>query len=223
VLLKPQGVATFEFPHLLRLMVENQFDTIYHEHFSYLSLTAVKNIFSENGMMIFDVQELPTHGGSLRVFAQRTDTGTRPVHDRVRLLLEREDAIGMRTSAYYAGFQARAEKVKDDFVSFLIETKRAGKKVAAYGAAAKGNTLMNFAGIRSDLIPYVVDKNPAKQGKFMPGSRIPIMAPAVLERDRPDYLVVLPWNIAAEVRDQNSRLIDLGTKFVTAVPKLEIA
>jgi SAM-dependent methyltransferase len=223
VLLKPQGVATFEFPHLLRLMVENQFDTIYHEHFSYLSLTAVKNIFSENGMMIFDVQELPTHGGSLRVFAQRTDTGTRPVHDRVRLLLEREDAIGMRTSAYYAGFQARAEKVKDDFVSFLIETKRAGKKVAAYGAAAKGNTLMNFAGIRSDLIPYVVDKNPAKQGKFMPGSRIPIMAPAVLERDRPDYLVVLPWNIAAEVRDQNSRLIDLGTQFVTAVPKLEIA
>jgi SAM-dependent methyltransferase len=223
VLLKPRGVATFEFPHLLRLMVENQFDTIYHEHFSYLSLTAVKNIFAENGMMIFDVQELTTHGGSLRVFAQRTDTGTQPVRDRVRLLLEREDAIGMRTSAYYAGFQARAEKVKDDFVSFLIEAKRAGKKVAAYGAAAKGNTLMNFAGIRPDLIPYVVDKNPAKQGKFMPGSRIPIMAPAVLERDRPDYLVVLPWNIAAEVRDQNSRLIDLGTQFVTAVPKLEIA
>jgi len=223
VLLKPRGVATFEFPHLLRLMVENQFDTIYHEHFSYLSLTAVKNIFAENGLTIFDVQELPTHGGSLRVFAQRTDAGTQSASDRVGALLEREDALGMRTTAYYAGFQARAERVKDDFVSFLIEAKRAGKKVAAYGAAAKGNTLMNFAGIRPDLISFVVDKNPAKQGKFMPGSRIPIMAPAVLERDRPDYLVILPWNIAAEVREQNSRLIDLGTKFVTAVPKLEIA
>lgn len=223
VLLKPRGVATFEFPHLLRLMVENQFDTIYHEHFSYLSLTAVRNIFAENGLTIFDVQELSTHGGSLRVFAQRTDAGTQSVNDRVGTLLEREDALGMRTTAYYAGFQARAEKVKDDFVSFLIEAKRAGKKVAAYGAAAKGNTLMNFAGIRPDLISFVVDKNPAKQGKFMPGSRIPILAPTALESDRPDYLVILPWNIAAEVREQNSRLIDLGTKFVTAVPGLEIA
>jgi hypothetical protein len=129
----------------------------------------------------------------------------------------------MSTTAYYAGFQARAEKVKDDFVSFLIEAKRAGKKVAAYGAAAKGNTLMNFAGIRPDLISFVVDKNPAKQGKFMPGSRIPILAPTALESDRPDYLVILPWNIAAEVREQNSRLLDLGTKFVTAVPGLEVA
>jgi hypothetical protein len=223
VLLKAQGVATFEFPHLLRLMVENQFDTIYHEHFSYLSLTAVKNIFAGNGLTIFDVQELSTHGGSLRVFAQRTDAGTQSVSDRVGALLERECALGMSTTAYYAGFQARAEKVKDDFVSFLIEAKRAGKKVAAYGAAAKGNTLMNFAGIRPDLISFVVDKNPAKQGKFMPGSRIPILAPTALESDRPDYLVILPWNIAAEVREQNSRLLDLGTKFVTAVPGLEVA
>lgn len=223
VLLKPQGVATFEFPHLLRLMVENQFDTIYHEHFSYLSLTAVRNIFAANGLGIFDVQELPTHGGSLRVFAQRTDTGTQPLSDRVGALLEKEDTTGMRTAAYYAGFQARAEKVKDDFVSFLIEAKRTGKKVAAYGAAAKGNTLLNFSGIRPDLIPFVVDKNPAKQGKFMPGSRIPILPPMALESNRPDYLVILPWNIAAEVREQNSRLSGLGTKFVTAVPKLEIA
>lgn len=222
ILLKPQGVATFEFPHLLRLMAENQFDTIYHEHFSYLSLTAVKNIFSENGLTIFDVQELSTHGGSLRVFAQRADTGAQSVSDRVGTLLKREDALGMRTTAYYAGFQARAEKVKNDFVSFLLEAKRAGKKVAAYGAAAKGNTLMSFAGIRSDLISFVVDKNPAKQGKFMPGSRIPILAPTVLESDRPDYLVILPWNIAAEVREQNFNLIDLGTKFVTAVPRLEV-
>ncbi len=221
-LLKPQGVATFEFPHLLRLMVENQFDTVYHEHFSYLSLTAVGNIFAENGLMMFDVQELPTHGGSLRVFAQRTDTGTQPLSDSVRLMQAREDATGIRTAAYYTGLQARAAKVKDDFVSFLIEAKRAGKKVAGYGAAAKGNTLLNFAGIRPDLIPFVVDKNPAKQGKFMPGSRIPILPPANLELRRPDYLVILPWNIAAEVREQNSRLFDLGTKFVTAVPKLEI-
>ena len=223
ILLKPQGVVTFEFPHLMRLMAENQFDTIYHEHFSYLSLTAVKNIFTKNGLSIFDVQELSTHGGSLRVFAQRTDTGIQPVNDRVGTLLEREDVLGMRTTAYYAGFQARAEKIKDEFISFLIEAKRAGKKVAAYGAAAKGNTLMNFAGIRQDLISLVVDKNPAKQRKFMPGSRIPILAPSALELTPPDYLVILPWNIAAEVREQNSWLIDLGTKFVTAVPVLEIA
>lgn len=222
-LLKPQGVATFEFPHLLRLMLENQFDTIYHEHFSYLSLAAVKNIFGANGLTIFDVQELSTHGGSLRVFAQRTDAGEQSVSDRVGILLDEEDAVGMRTTEFYAGFQARAENAKDEFVSFLIEAKRAGKRVAAYGAAAKGNTLMNFAGIRSDLISFVVDKNPAKQGKFMPGSRIPILAPTALESNRPDYLVILPWNIAAEVREQNSKLIDLGTEFVTVVPELKIA
>jgi hypothetical protein len=208
---------------LERKMVETQFDTIYHEHFSYLSLTAEKNIFAENGLMIFDVQELSTHGGSLRLFAQRLDKSTRSVNDRVGALLEREKVLGMCATDYYSGFQARAEKVKDDFVSFLIEAKRAGQKVAAYGAAAKGNTLMNFAGIRPDLISFVVDKNPAKQGKFMPGSRIPILPPSALESDRPDYLVILPWNIAAEVRKQNSKLMALGTKFVTAVPILEIA
>lgn len=223
LLLKPQGVATFEFPHLMRLMAENQFDTIYHEHFSYLSLTAIRNIFEENGLTIFDVQEIPTHGGSLRVFAQRTDAGNEAVTGRVRSLLDEEYAKGICNATYYAGFQARAEAIKDNFVRFLIEAKRAGKKVAAYGAAAKGNTLMNFAGIRPDLISYVVDKNPAKQGKFMPGSRIPILAPAVLESHRPDYLVLLPWNIAAEVREQISNVIGLGTKVVTAVPKLEIS
>lgn len=222
LLLKPQGVATFEFPQLLRLIAENQFDTIYHEHFSYLSLTAVQRIFATNGLTVFDVEEHPTHGGSLRVFAQRTDTGKQPVADRVAVLLRREEAAGMRSSAFYAGFQAHAEKVKDDFVNFLIDAKRFGKTVAAYGAAAKGNTLMNFAGIRQDLIRYVVDKNPAKQGKFMPGSRIPIVTPAVLIDQRPDYLVILPWNIADEVKQQNARLAELGTKFVTAVPQLEV-
>lgn len=223
VLLKPTGVATFEFPHLMQLMALNQFDTIYHEHFSYLSLTAVQRIFAANGLTVFDVEEHPTHGGSLRVFAQRTDTGKQPVSDHVAKMLRTEDAIGIQTEKYYLAFQARAEKVKDDFVNFLADAKRRGKTVAAYGAAAKGNTLMNFAEIGADLIQYVVDKNPAKQGKFMPGTRIPIVSPEALHSQRPDYLVILPWNIADEVTQQNAALAKLGTQFVTAVPKLEIA
>ena len=223
VLLKPNGVATFEFPHLMQLMALNQFDTIYHEHFSYLSLIAVQRIFAANGLTVFDVEEHPTHGGSLRVFAQRTDTGKQPISDRVAKMLRAEDAIGIQTEKYYLAFQVRAEKVKDDFVNFLADAKRQGKTVAAYGAAAKGNTLMNFAELGSDLIQYVVDKNPAKQGKFMPGSRIPIVSPEALRSPRPDYLVILPWNIAEEVMQQNAVLAELGTQFVKAVPKLEIA
>ena len=223
VLLKSTGVATFEFPHLMQLMALNQFDTIYHEHFSYLSLTAVQRIFAANGLTVFDVEEHPTHGGSLRVFAQRTDTCKQPINDRVTKMLRTEDAIGIQTEKYYLAFQARAEKVKDDFINFLAEAKRQGKTVAAYGAAAKGNTLMNFAELGSDLIQYVVDKNPAKQGKFMPGSRIPIVSPEALRSPRPDYLVILPWNIAEEVMQQNAVLAELGTQFVKAVPKLEIA
>ena len=223
VLLKSTGVATFEFPHLMQLMALNQFDTIYHEHFSYLSLTAVQRIFAANGLTVFDVEEHPTHGGSLRVFAQRTATGKQPINDRVAKMLRTEDAIGIQTEKYYLAFQARAEKVKDDFINFLAEAKRHGKTVAAYGAAAKGNTLMNFAELGSDLIQYVVDKNPAKQGKFMPGSRIPIVSPEALQSQRPDYLVILPWNIAEEVMQQNTVLAELGTQFVKAVPKLEIA
>jgi len=215
-------VATFEFPHLMQLMALNQFDTIYHEHFSYLSLTAVQRIFAANGLTIFDVEEHPTHGGSLRVFAQRADTGKQPISDRVEKMLRAEDAIGIQTEKYYLAFQARAEKVKDDFVNFLADAKRQGKTVAAYGAAAKGNTLMNFAEIGSDLIQYVVDKNPAKQGKFMPGSHIPIVSPEALRSQRPDYLVILPWNIVAEVKQQNAQLGELGTRFVTAVPHLEV-
>ena len=222
-LLKPTGVATFEFPHLMQLMALNQFDTIYHEHFSYLSLIAVQRIFAANGLTVFDVEEHPTHGGSLRVFAQRTDTGKQPISDRVAKMLRAEEAIGIQTEKYYLAFQVRAEKVKDDFVNFLADAKRQGKIVAAYGAAAKGNTLMNFAELGSDLIQYVVDKNPAKQGKFMPGSRIPIVSPEALHSQRPDYLVILPWNIANEVTQQNAALAKFGTQFVTAVPKLEIA
>ncbi len=221
-LLKPKGIATFEFPHLLKLIKLNQFDTIYHEHFSYLSLTAVQHIFVANGINVFDVQELPTHGGSLRVFAQRTDTGTQLVSDKVGKLLKQEEDAGMRTSKYYTGFQDLAEKVKDDILSFLIEAKCQGKTVAAYGAAAKGNTLINFAGIRPDLIQYVVDKNPAKQGKFMPGSRIPIVAENKLRQDSPDYIVILPWNLRDEIMHQLSYISEYGGRFVTAVPVLQV-
>ncbi len=222
-LLRPQGVATFEFPHLLRLLEGVQFDTIYHEHFSYLGVLAVDCIMRAAGLVPFRVQELPTHGGSLRVFAQRADTGSRPADGSVERMLGRERDAGLGSAARYAGFQAEAERVRDDLLSFLIESKRAGRTVAAYGAAAKGNTLLNFAGVRPDLVRYVVDLNPAKQGKFMPGSRIPIVGPDELGRRRPDDLLVLPWNLLGEVRAQNEWLARLGTRFVVAVPRLATA
>lgn len=221
-LLKPHGVSTFEFPHLMKLVAENQFDTIYHEHYSYLSLTTVARIFTANGLQVFDVQELPTHGGSLRVFAQRADTGPHALTGLVNELLDAEAKAGVKTIAYYEGFQARAEKVKDDFTAFLIDAKRKGLKVGAYGAAAKGNTLINFAGIRPDLIPYVADRATAKQGKYMPGSRIPIVDEAHLEADRPDLIVILPWNIREEITTQLAHVRNRGARFVTAVPGLNI-
>ncbi len=219
-LLKPDGVATFEFPHLLRLLRENQFDTVYHEHYSYLSLTTVQRIFASQGLAVFDVEELPTHGGSLRVFAQRSDTGRRAVGDAVARVLRDEAAAGLATAAGYDGFQARIDKVKDDFMAFLIEARRAGRRVAAYGAAAKGNTLMNYAGVRPDLIAFVVDRNPAKQGKYMPGSRIPIVAEDRLREARPDDIVILPWNLRDEVMQQLDYVRAWGGRFVTAVPEL---
>jgi SAM-dependent methyltransferase len=220
VLLKPDGVATFEFPHLLRLALENQFDTIYHEHFSYLSLTAVEVIFRANGLEVFDVQELGTHGGSLRAFAQRADSGRRPRAEAVSRLLALERDHGVASAGFYEGFQAKTDKVKDDFLRFLLDAKAAGKSVAAYGAAAKGNTLMNYAGVRPDLIEFVVDRNPAKQGKFMPGSRIPIVAEEALSRRKPDYVVILPWNLRQEVIEQLHYIRQWGGRFVTAVPEL---
>ena len=221
-LLKPQGIATFEFPHLMRLINENQFDTIYHEHFSYLSLTAMDRIFSANGLNVFDVEEHPTHGGSLRVFAQRSDNGQQPRSARVDNLLQREALAGMLSADYYSGFQARTGQVKNDFLAFLLEAKRQGKTVAAYGAAAKGNTLMNYAGIRPDLIQFVVDRNPAKQGKYMPGSRIPIVDEARLQQEKPDYVVILPWNLRTEVMQQLDYISAWSGHFVTAVPELRI-
>lgn len=221
-LLKPTGVATFEFPHLMKLMSECQFDTIYHEHYSYLSLIAVERIFRENGLAVFDVEELSTHGGSLRVFAQKAG-GSHPLSPRVAEMLSRERSTGMDKEEFYAGFQSRVEKVKDDVVAFLIAAKAQGKKVGAYGAAAKGNTLLNFAGVRPDLLPYVVDRAASKQGKFMPGSRIPIVDEAHLKADKPDIIWILPWNIADEVRTQLDYAKVWGASFVTAVPELNIA
>jgi SAM-dependent methyltransferase len=223
VLLKPKGVATFEFPHLLQLLAENQFDTIYHEHFSYLSLTAVSSIFSHNGLTVFDVEELTTHGGSLRVFAQRSDFVTQTVAHRVAEMMAREKAAGMTTPDYYAGFQSRADQIKNAFLAFLIEAKNAGKKVVAYGAAAKGNTLLNYAGVRPDLLPWVIDLNPAKQGKYLPGSRIPIIDETRLREERPDYVLILPWNLLGEVMEQLEYIREWGGQFVTAVPALRIA
>lgn len=221
-LLKAPGVATFEFPHLMRLVDENQFDTVYHEHFSYLSLIAVERIFAANGLSVFDVEELSTHGGSLRVFAQRMDGGSRPVTPTVDALLGRERCAGMDGSAYYAGFQCKTERVKDEFLRFLLDAKREGRRVAAYGAAAKGNTLMNYAGIRPDLLPFVVDRNPSKQSKFLPGSRIPIVGEERLRAECPDYVVILPWNIKEEVTEQLEYIRRWGGRFVIAVPSLEV-
>jgi hypothetical protein len=223
LLMKPGGVAVFEFPHLLRLITENQFDTIYHEHYSYLSLTAVNRIFNANGLTIFDVHEQSTHGGSLRVFAQRRDAGDRERSAAVDELLEREARAGMNDDSYYAGFQTTTERVKDEFLSFLLGAKREGKSVAAYGAAAKGTTLINFAGVRPDLIAFVTDRNPAKQGKYLPGSRIPIGAEDRLKQARPDFVVILPWNLKAEVMSQLDYIRAWGGQFVTAIPHLEIA
>ncbi|MCA0406436.1 MAG: class I SAM-dependent methyltransferase [Proteobacteria bacterium] len=222
-LLKEQGVSTFEFPHLMRMVEFNQFDTTYHEHYSYLSLTAVSRIFDANGLAVFDVEEIPTHGGSLRVFAQRKNTGKHAVTPAVAAILAEEEKRGLKTVDFYAKFQKAAETVKDDFTAFLIEAKRAGKRVGGYGAAAKGNTLMNFAGTRPDLMPYVVDLNPAKAGKFLPGCRIPIVNEAHLKADKPDYVVILPWNIKPEVMNQLAYIREWGGKFVVAVPKLEVA
>ena len=223
LLLKPAGVATFEFPHLLKLVQQNQFDTIYHEHFSYLSLTAVQRIFERNSLMVFDVEELPTHGGSLRVYAQRSDTGQREICDGVGALLGMEVAAGVTSAGFYAGFQPKADRVKNDLLLFLIAAKNAGKTVAAYGAAAKGNTLMNYGGIRSDLIEFVVDRNPAKQGQYMPGSRIPIVDEAQLAAAKPDYVVIFPWNLKPEVTQQLAYVKAWGGQMVTAVPHLEVA
>lgn len=222
-LLKPEGVATFEFPHLLRMVQLAQFDTAYHEHYSYLSLGTVSRIFAANGLTVFDVEELSTHGGSLRVFAAPVKGARREVAASVTTLLRLEEDSGMRSAAFYAQLQARAERVKDDLLSFLIQAKREGKRVVAYGAAAKGNTLLNYAGVKRDLLSFVCDAAPSKQGKYLPGSHIPVHVPAELLRAKPDYVLILPWNLADEVKRQLKPIREWGGAFVVAVPSLQIS
>ena len=217
-LLKPHGVATFEFPHLIRLIEHTQFDTIYHEHFSYLSLTAVKRVFDSNGLQIFDVQEIPTHGGSLRVFAQRKDECRHKITAAVGMFLTNETNAGVQTEQYYTNFQMRANDIRQNLIKFLTEAKRQGKSAVAYGAAAKGNTLLNFAGINSDLLSFVVDRNPSKQGKYMPGSHIPIVSEEYILKERPSYVVILPWNLKDEIAKQLGYIREWDGKFITFIP-----
>jgi hypothetical protein len=221
-LLKPTGVASFEFPHLLRMVSENQFDTAYHEHYSYLSLTAVERIFVRNGLTVFDIKELSTHGGSLRVFARRSDNESQPVSSNVLALRKIESEAGMTDAAFYKGFQAVAEKTKNNLLSFLLDTKLQGKKVVGYGAAAKGNTLLNFAGVRPDLLSWVIDLNPAKQGKYLPGSRIPIFDEYQLVKEKPEFIIILPWNLKEEVMQQLEYIKSWAGCFVTVIPELKI-
>lgn len=220
--LKQGGVVTLEFPHLLNLIEQNQFDTVYHEHFSYLSLHTVNRIFAQAGLRVWDVEQLPTHGGSLRVYGCHQDDD-RDTTAAVQELLQKEHSRGLCQLATYQEFQQRADRVKDDLLVFLIEQKRAGNKVAAYGAAAKGNTLLNYAGVKPDLLPFVCDAAPSKQGKYMPGSHIPIQSTELIQEQRPDYVLILPWNIAEEVISKNAFVREWGGVFVTAIPKLIIS
>lgn len=222
ILLKPGGVATFEFHHLLPLIRETQFDTIYHEHYCYLSLTALEKVFNTNGLQIFDVQELSTHGGSLRVYAQRCESRAHPVLESVQFLLKKEKEFGLEDASAYTGFQPRVNRIKNDLLAFLIEKKSCNQLVGGYGAAAKGNTILNYAGIRPDLLPWVVDLSPAKQGKYLPGSRIPVVSEDQIQSEKPAYILILPWNLKEEISDQLSYIREWGGKFVVANPTLKI-
>jgi hypothetical protein len=222
-MLKPGGTITLEFPHLMRLIEHSQFDTVYHEHFSYLSLGTTCSIFEEAGLRVFDVEELSTHGGSLRIYGCNADD-PRLTTVAVTDLLAEEERRGLRDLTVYLGFQAKADRIRDDFIDYLNDQRRNGKALCAYGAAAKGNTLLNYAGVSSELLPYVCDASAAKQGLFLPGSHIPILHPSVLQERHPDIVVVLPWNIAAEVVTQQRSVLNWGGRFVVAVPQLhEIA
>ena len=221
VLLKPDGVITMEFPHLLRLIQHNQFDTIYHEHFSYLSFYTVEQIFAKAGLKMFDVEELPTHGGSIRIFAAHAES-SRPVEPRVEAMKKLEREYGLESMQTYHAFAENVKKTKRAFLEFLLATRKAGKTIAAYGAAAKGNTLLNYCGVRSDFIDYVVDKNPYKQNRFLPGVHIPIHGPEKLAQTRPDFVLILPWNIKDEVQEQMKEIKNWGGKFVVAIPSVQV-
>jgi SAM-dependent methyltransferase len=222
ILLKPQGVITLEFPHLLRLVAENQFDTIYHEHFSYFSLITAKKIFEAHGLKIFDVEELPTHGGSLRLYIGHEDDRSKPVSERVNSLLSLEEKTGVAQMVYYANFEEQVKETKRKLLEFLIQARRDGKSVVGYGAPGKGNTLLNYCGIRTDFLDYTVDRNPYKQGKFLPGTHIPIYHPDKILETQPDYVLILPWNFKDEIMRQMSFIQTWGGKFVVPIPEVNI-
>lgn len=222
ILLASRGVITLEFPHLLRLMEGNQFDTIYHEHFSYFSLLAAEAILSTHGLRIFDVEELATHGGSLRIFASHSDDDSRPVGTRVAQLRSREQSEGLNRLERYASFAEQVRETKRALLEFLIGVKRQGKSIAGYGAPGKGNTLLNYCGIRTDFLDYTVDRNPYKHGRFLPGSHIPIYPRERIRETKPDYLFILPWNLKDEIMQQNSFIREWGGKFVVPIPRVQV-
>jgi hypothetical protein len=222
ILLAPQGVVTVEFPHLMRLMEENQFDTIYHEHFSYFSFLTAENIFGAHGLTVFDVEELATHGGSLRIYARHAEDGSKPVGARVTELRQREIAAGFTQMVTYSNFAERVKETKRKLLEFLLRVKREGKTVAGYGAPGKGNTMLNYCGIRTDFLDYTVDRNPYKQGKFLPGTHIPILHPDKIRETKPDYVLILPWNLKDEIRQQLSYVREWGGKLVVPIPEVEI-
>jgi hypothetical protein len=220
-LLAPEGVISLEFPHLCELIAHNQFDTIYHEHFSYLSLLAVEQIFAAHGLRVFSVERLPTHGGSLRVFGCHRDDATKPERESVGQVRSQEKQAGLDTPDAYTKFAERVYATKRNLLSFLIDAKRRGGKIAAYGAAAKGNTLLNFCGIREDFVEFVADRSPHKQGLFLPGTHLPVVAPDAIRDSKPDYVLILPWNLRAEVAEQMSYIREWGGRFVVPIPEVE--
>ena len=221
-LLAAHGVITMEFPHLQRLIEGNQFDTIYHEHFSYLSFGTVEQIFAAHGLLLFDVEELPTHGGSLRIYARHERHGALTVADAVPALRERERALGYRGLERYRGFGQQVQTAKRQLLAFLIEAKQQGKRIAGYGAPGKGNTLLNYCGIRTDFLDFTVDANPYKQGKYTPGTHIPILEPDALRREKPDYVLILPWNLADEIMAQAAYIREWGGRFVVPIPSVQV-
>ena len=221
--LKPGGVITLEFPHLLRLIEQNQFDTIYHEHFSYLSLGTTERIFAAQGLKVFDVEQLPTHGGSLRVFGGHADDDSKPRLPNVDAVLAEEERAGLRSREVYESFQPRIDRVRADFLRFLLDQRAAGKKVAGYGAAAKGNTLLNYCGVKgAELVKFVADASPHKQARYLPGSHIPVVAPSHIDEAKPDFIVIFPWNLRDEIAGQLGHAREWGAKFVTAIPELQV-
>jgi hypothetical protein len=222
ILLKPEGIITVEFPHLMCLVAENQFDTIYHEHFSYFSFITAEKIFAAHGLTLFDVEELPTHGGSLRIYGRHDYDFTRPVSRRVMALREREEQAGVAEMDYYTAFGEQVKETKRKLLDFLIQAKRKGKIITGYGAPGKGNTLLNYCGIRTDFLDFTVDRNPYKQGKFLPGTHIPIYPPDRIKERRPDYVLILPWNFKDEIIEQISYIRDWGGQFVVPIPQVTV-